>query len=175
MNFNGNIDYYNNVSFINASRNVGKHLLYSQSLQLRYMFDDIMEAEFNGNYLLNFAEYKLPFSNKVSAQSYMFSLGSKTYLGDHFTVGLELAQRLNDGFTNAEMNVNPTLINSYIEYTFMSNKQALLRLQGFDLLNQNTGISREIIGNDILDNRNDRLARYFMLTLNIRLQKYPKK
>ncbi|MNT03351.1 hypothetical protein D3C72_1378800 [compost metagenome] len=51
----------------------------------------------------------------------------------------------------------------------------MLRFQGFDLMNQNTGISRAVVGNDILDVRNNRLARYFMLSLNIRLQKYPKK
>ncbi|MNN52485.1 hypothetical protein D3C81_1671870 [compost metagenome] len=62
-----------------------------------------------------------------------------------------------------------------MEYTFGRNNLGMLRFQGFDLMNQNTGISRAVVGNDILDVRNNRLARYFMLSLNIRLQKYPKK
>ncbi|MOA58768.1 hypothetical protein D3C78_1832280 [compost metagenome] len=51
----------------------------------------------------------------------------------------------------------------------------MLRIQGFDLLNQNSGITRDVIGNDILDVQNERLSRYFMISLNFRLQKYPKK
>ncbi|MNL33607.1 hypothetical protein D3C87_1555290 [compost metagenome] len=57
----------------------------------------------------------------------------------------------------------------------MRNNLAMLRIQGFDLLNQNSGITRDVIGNDILDVQNERLSRYFMISLNFRLQKYPKK
>ncbi len=175
LNINGNGDFYNNVSQINESRITNRQFIYSQSLQLRYTLDDVIESEFNGNYMLNSAKYKWPFENSITAHSFVLSLGNKIYCTEHMTLGVELSQRFNDGYRGSTMNVNPTVINSYIEYTFLPNKLAMLRLQGFDLLNQNTGISREIIGNDILDIRNNRLARYFMVSLNLRLQKYPKK
>ena len=33
----------------------------------------------------------------------------------------------------------------------------------------------EYVGNDVFETRNNRLGRYLMLTLNVRLQSYPKK
>jgi len=175
LNLTGNFNYYNNVSFVNARKNYGNLLMYSQSVQLRYMFDDYFETELNGNYTLNYASYDWPFSNKVTAESYVLSWAGKGYLGNQWTVGMEVSQRFNKGYTYSGMNINPTIINAYVEYTFLANNRAMLRLQGFDLMNQNTGISREVIGNEILDIQNNRLSRYFMMSLNIRLQKYPKK
>ena len=49
---------------------------------------------------------------------------------------------------------------------------ATIRLQGYDLFNQNTGISRTVNETTITDSRNNRLARYFLVTFNLRLQKF---
>ncbi|WP_293929008.1 TonB-dependent receptor [Sphingobacterium sp. UBA6320] len=176
MSLNGNADYYNNVTYINDRRNDGGHFLYSQSLQFRYMFNDLFEAELNGNYSLNKASYKLPFNDQIIAHTGVLGLGSKCYVSEHSSFGVEVSQRLNAGYSSSSWtNINPTIINAYFEYTFMRNNLAMLRIQGFDLLNQNSGITRDVIGNDILDVQNERLSRYFMVSLNFRLQKYPKK
>jgi len=52
----------------------------------------------------------------------------------------------------------------------------LVRVQGFDLFdqNRNMGIYSEYIGNDVYEARNNRLGRYFMVSLNMRLQKMVK-
>ncbi|UIR57472.1 outer membrane beta-barrel protein [Sphingobacterium sp. SRCM116780] len=176
MSLNGNADFYNNVTYINDRRNDGGHFLFSQSLQFRYMFNDIFEAELNGNYSLNKATYKLPYNDQIIAHSGVLGLGSKYYVSEHSSFGMEISQRLNAGYSSSSWtNINPTIINAYFEYTFMRNKLTMLRVQGFDLLNQNSGITRDVLGNDILDVQNTRLSRYFMLSLNFRLQKYPKK
>ncbi|UQA74461.1 outer membrane beta-barrel protein [Sphingobacterium siyangense] len=175
MSLNGNADYYNNISYVNDKKSFGGHFLFTQALQFRYTWSDIFEAELNGNYSLNRATFDWPVQDNITAHSGIVGLGSKAYLGKHFTMGLELSQKFNAGYSSSWNNINPTIINAYMEYTFGRNNLGMLRFQGFDLMNQNTGISRAVVGNDILDVRNNRLARYFMLSLNIRLQKYPKK
>mgnify|MGYP000901092329 CR=1 FL=1 len=175
MSLNGNADYYNNISFVNDKKSFGGHFLFSQAVQFRYTWNDILEAELNGNYSLNRATFDWPVQDNITAHSGIVGLGSKAYLGQHFTLGLELSQKFNAGYSSSWNNINPTIINAYMEYTFGRNNFGLLRFQGFDLMNQNTGISRAVVGNDILDVQNNRLARYFMLSLNVRLQKYPKK
>jgi len=175
MSLNGNGDYYNNISFINDKKSFGGHILITQAIQFRYAWNDIFEAELNGNYSLNRATFDWPFRDNITAHSGIVGLGSKAYLGKHFTMGLELSQKFNAGYSSSWSNISPTIINAYMEYTFGRNNLGMLRFQGFDLMNQNTGISRAVVGNDILDVQNNRLARYFMLSLNIRLQKYPKK
>jgi len=47
-----------------------------------------------------------------------------------------------------------------------------LRLQGFDLFNNNTGITRTVNETTVTDSRTLRLARYFLLSANIRLAKF---
>ena len=175
MSLNGNADYYNNISYVNDKKSFGGHFLFTQAIQFRYTWSDIFEAELNGNYSLNRATFDWPVQDNITVHSGIVGLGSKAYLGTHFTMGLELSQKFNAGYSSSWNNISPTIINAYMEYTFGRNNLGMLRFQGFDLMNQNTGISRVVLGNDILDVRNNRLARYFMLSLNIRLQKYPKK
>lgn len=175
MNLNGNADYYNNISYINDKKSFGGHFLFTQAVQFRYAWNDIFEAELSGNYSLNRATFDWPVQDNITAHTGIVGLGSKAYLGQHITLGLELSQKFNAGYSSSWSNINPTIINAYVEYTFGRNNLGMLRFQGFDLMNQNTGISRAVVGNDILDVQNNRLARYFMLSLNIRLQKYPKK
>ncbi|MEB0262726.1 MULTISPECIES: hypothetical protein [unclassified Mucilaginibacter] len=54
----------------------------------------------------------------------------------------------------------------------MKNHLAALRFQVFDLFNQNTGITRSVSGNQIIDTRTNRLGRYFMLSFTMRLQQF---
>ncbi|WP_079716662.1 MULTISPECIES: outer membrane beta-barrel protein [Parapedobacter] len=177
LNINGTTDYVNNISYINDRKNFGRNFIYSQALQLRYTLEDVIETEFNSSYTFNRTRYSLSnWDNRdgINANSVLFGLAGKGYLSDNWAFGFDLSHRLNTGYSSF-VNANPTLLNAYIECTFLQNKMALLRIQGFDLFNQNTGVTREVLGTDILDVRNNRLARYFMLSLNIRLQKYPSK
>lgn len=174
FNLNGTTDYVNNVSYINDEKNYGHNFIYSQAMQMRFALEDLVETELNSSYTFNRTRYSLRSAERTDANSFVIGLASKSYVSDNWALGFDLSHRFNTGY-NSLVNVNPTLLNAYIECTFLRNNMALLRLQGFDLFNQNTGITREVMDTYVLDARNNRLARYFMLSLNIRLQKYPAK
>lgn len=172
LNLNGSADYINNISYINSERNVARHIILSQAANLRYSVEDILETELNTSYTVNRANYSLPSIGDLAANTFLVGMAAKTYLSDFFSLGFDISKRVNTGYTSY-INANPTILNAYMEYTFLRNRMALIRLQGFDLFDQNTGITREVLGSDILDVRNNRLSRYFMLSLNIRLQRLP--
>ncbi|WP_353124636.1 outer membrane beta-barrel protein [Parapedobacter pyrenivorans] len=172
LNLNGTTDYVNNVSYINDQKNFGRNFIYSQAVQMRFMLENIIETELNTSYTFNRTRYSLRNSDGIDANSFLVGLAGKGYLSDNWAFGFDLSHRLNNGYSSF-VNANPTLLNAYVECTFLPNNMALLRFQGFDLFNQNTGVTHEIIGSDALFMRNNRLARYFMVSLNIRLQKYP--
>lgn len=174
LNLNGTTDYVNNISYINEEKNYGRNFIYSQAVQMRFMLEDIVETELNTGYTFNHTRYSLRNSDGINANSLLVGLAAKGYLSDNWAFGFDLSHRLNNGYS-AFVHANPTLLNAYLECTFLSNNMALLRFQGFDLFNQNTGVAHEIMGSDALFMRNNRLARYFMVSLNIRLQKYPSK
>lgn len=177
LDISGNTDYYNNLSYINDQRNKTKQFIYSQSARLRYTWNNYFESMLNTEYFLNNASYTWPYLTEITAHSLLASAATKGYIGEHITLGAEMSQRFNSGYASSFMNSNPTIINAYLEFAFLHNKMALLRFQGFDLLdqNKNMGTYSEYIGNDLYEARNNRLGRYFMVTLNMRLQSYPKK
>nr|WP_284040280.1 outer membrane beta-barrel protein [Sphingobacterium sp. lm-10] len=172
----GNIDYFNNIVFVNTERSLTRQYLFAQNLQLRYSWDEYFESVFNANYFLNQANFELPIRQRIAAHSALFSLGGRGYVSNRFMLGAEMSQKFFRGYVQDITDVSPTIINTYLEYSFWKNKMALLRLECFDLLdqNKNVGVVTEYVGNDIFESRNNRLGRYFMLTLNMRLQRLPK-
>jgi hypothetical protein len=97
-------------------------------------------------------------------------LNGKNYIKD-FTLGYDFSQVVNYGFSSS-VTSNPTIINLYTEYRFLKGKMLTLRFQGFDLLNQNTGVTRTVNETTITDSRINKLGRYFLLSANIRLAKF---
>lgn len=176
LDLTGTSDYYNNISFIDGRKRTTNQLLLNQSMLLKYSINDYFETSLNGNYVWNQARYDIPYKTTIDVKTMFLGLGAKGYINDNLAIGMEMSQRFNDGYKNTVLNANQTMMNSFIEFTFLKNKSALLRLQGYDLLdqNKNSGIISEYIGNDVYEARNNRLGRYFMLSLNIRLQKIPK-
>lgn len=171
LNLNGTTEFANNISYVDGEKNFGRNFIYSQGMQLRFTLDDLIETELNSSYTLNRTRYSLRYTDGIDANSFLVGLAGKGYLSDHWAFGFDLSHRLNSGYSSY-VNANPTLLNAYLECTFLQNNMALLRIQGFDLFNQNTGVTHEVMGSDVLFTRNNRLARYFMVSLNIRLQKY---
>ncbi|MCA5003656.1 TonB-dependent receptor [Sphingobacterium bovistauri] len=173
LDLNGGVDYYNNISFIEDRERTTKQLIFNQSIQLKYSFNNYLESIFNTNYSLNNASYDIPYRTKINVETLFLGLGAKGYVKDNYSLGFEMSQRYNDGYISKFMNVNQTMMNAFMEYTFLQNRTALLRLQVYDLFDQNKqmGIYSEYIGNDVFEERKNRLGRYFMLSLNIRMQK----
>ncbi|PRD49285.1 hypothetical protein [Sphingobacterium haloxyli] len=81
-----------------------------------------------------------------------------------------MTKRFNRGY-NAGIG-DPTFLSIYLEHRFLKNNQGEIRLQGFDIFGQNTGIQRDILDNEIVDTRSNRLSTYFMLSFNYRLQNF---
>ena len=173
MDLNGGVDYYNNLSFIEDRLRTTKQYVFNQSLQFKYAWSDYLETIFKSDYTHNKAQYDIPFRTKINVETLFLGLGAKGYIKDNFSMGFEMSQRYNDGYINKFMNVNQTMMNSFIEFSFLQNRTALLRLQAYDLFDQNKhmGIYSEYVGNDVFEERKNRLGRYFMLSLNVRLQK----
>lgn len=177
LDLTGTADYFNNLSYIDNRKRTTKQVLLNQSLQFRYNLSDYFETALHANYSWNQARYDIPYRTNIDVETLFLGLSSKGYLNDHWALGFETSQQYNGGYKNSILNVNQTIMNSYIEFTFMKNRSALLRLQAYDIFdqNKNAGIVSEYIGNDVFEARNNRLGRYFMLSLNLRLQKLPKK
>jgi len=177
LDLTGTTDYFNNLSYIDSRKRITKQIMFNQAVHVRYSWNDYFESSLHANYVLNKARYDIPYKTKINIATMFIGIGAKSYISDNLALGFEMSQRFNDGYKNTIFNANQTLMNSFIEATFLKNKSISLRLQANDLFdqNKNSGIISEYIGNDVYEARNNRLGRYFMMSLNVRLQKLPKK
>jgi uncharacterized membrane protein YgcG len=171
LTLNGGASYNNNISYIEDQRNLGKNWVLNQGAKLRVDIDSVMDTEISGNYSINNTKYSLPSSINTNAKTWTVGLDGRNYFFYNWILGYNLTQTINQGFSST-VKANPTLLSSYIEYQFLKKNIASFRFQAFDLFNENTGVSRTVSGNQIIDTRTNRLGRYFMLSFTLRLQKF---
>ncbi|MEJ6982342.1 outer membrane beta-barrel protein [Pedobacter sp. P351] len=171
LTFNGGAYYNNYIAFANSQRNIGRNLVLEQGLKFRVDFKDIMDAEINTSYSINKTKYSLESSTDRQTNKIILGLSGRNYFFKDLTFGYDFSKNINQGFVNSG-NPNPMILNLMAEYRFLKGNMGSLRLQGFDLFNENTGISRDVFDNEIVDRQTNRLARYFLLSFNLRLRKF---
>jgi hypothetical protein len=167
---NGGANFSNNINYIEGERDQGKNWVFNQGAKLRVDLDSLMDTEISGNYSINTTRYSQS-SISTDAKTWTFGLDGRNYFFNNLVLGYNLTQTINHGFSST-VKANPTLLSTYVEYQFIKNHLAALRFQAFDIFNQNTGVSRTVAGNQIIDTRTNRLGRYFMLSFTLRLQKF---
>jgi hypothetical protein len=179
-----NGSYDNNISFAENVKNTGQNWTIRPGVRLRVDFTDIIDINISGNYsynknTINYPEYTKAgtvypahtYTSEVNTKT--LSLEGKNFFFKNWTLGYELSKLWNSGYANvSSQNTNPLIMSSYIERRFLKNNKGTLRFQGFDLFNQNTGLSRDVNGSIETISQNNRLGRYFLLTFNLRLQKF---
>ncbi|MDP4228217.1 MAG: hypothetical protein Q8910_17820, partial [Bacteroidota bacterium] len=83
-----------------------------------------------------------------------------------------LSNNLYKGLSNSNFNKNYFLWNLGFGKKLFNKQQGLIMLSVFDLLNQNTNISRTVTETYIRDTQSTILKRYFMLTFTYKLNRY---
>lgn len=169
LSLNGNLSYSNNISFINSLKNTGKNFVGTQGLNVDIRLKDWLEIGAGGSFTYNQAKNSLTPLANTEVRSYTVSSNGKIYFPAKLVLSYDLNKTFNSGYG---VTANPFIINGYLERQFSKNNQFSIRLQVFDLLNQNTSISRSVNANSITDTRTNKLGQYFMLSFNFKLQQF---
>lgn len=166
----GALNYSNNASFINYERISGETWGLNQGLTLRLDLPDVMDINLSNTYSLNKTNYSIENLIVNTTSSFIVSLAGRNFLFKKLTAGYNFTKTFYSGYSS-NIQVSPAILDVYFEYNFLKNNKASIRLQGFDLFNQNVGVNRAVSGNSITDTRSNRLSRYFLLILSLRLQR----
>lgn len=167
----GGLGYNNNISFTNSNRTINSTWLWNQGMQFGLNLPGLMDLNMIANYSLSRAEYHSDSSINTTIHSVVFGLNGRNYFLHRFVFIYDIGHTFNKGYSGTVAN-NPTNINVSLEHWILKDKKASLKLQCYNLLNQQNTIARMISGNTITDSEVNRLGRYFMLTANIRLNKF---
>lgn len=169
-----NYNYSNNYGFTN-----GVLLETISNIYTAVLTSTIIKAN---KYTL---EVSLKPSYNQSSSSKNIQLNNSGYLfnGD-FYLKIKLPQNISlttntsynyQGSTNAYSQSNSILtINTVLEKNFFKNKSLRAAISGNDLLNQNKGFSRSVLGNYLNESTYDSIQRYFLLTLAWDFSKFGK-
>ena len=171
FNYGGTANYNNNISFLNFAKNIGTNWLVSQRFSMDYKLKKWLETSGGVNYTLNDAKYSLtPTANSV-IKVWNLTQSSRLFFKNDFILSYDLDKTINTGYTD-NVTANPLIINTTLEKQFLKKKNASVKLQAFDLLNENINVNRSVTAFSITDTRANRLGRYFMLSFVFRFSKF---
>jgi len=179
LSFNGRVSYTNDIGFNtnvdavgieNVRKNISKNLQYRPGLRFRVDINDVIDAQLNGTYAVNHTNNSDPTLGSVNTRELEIDINGKNYFWNNWTFSYDFSHNVNYGYTQKV--TNPNILNLYVERRFLKNNMATIRLSGNDLFNQNAGYSITSTSNYTNESSVNRLGRYFLLTLNIRLQKF---
>ncbi|MFN5422200.1 MAG: outer membrane beta-barrel protein, partial [bacterium] len=171
LSINGTAVFNNNISFIDGQQNEGRNLLLSQGAKFEYNLKEWLELDLGARYGLNRVRYTLPGQQNVDYSSWVITNNSRIDIPGGWVFRHDLEYIINVGLSSS-VNQNITLLNASFEKTILKKKNGIIRISGFDILNQNKSIARTVNGNNILDTRVNRLTQYFMLTFIYRFNKF---
>lgn len=136
-----------------------------------YKLKKWLETSGGVNYTLNDAKYSLtPTANSV-IKVWNLTQSSRLFFKNDFILSYDLDKTINTGYTD-NVTANPLIINTTLEKQFLKKKNASVKLQAFDLLNENINVNRSVTAFSITDTRANRLGRYFMMSLVFRFSKF---
>ncbi len=171
FNLGGNITYNNNVSFVNSQENKGKNWILGQRFATDIKIKKWLETTVGVNYSLNSSKYSLQNQFNSDASVWTFSHSARLFFPGNWKFNYDMDKSINSGYAS-NVNANPFIINATLEKALFKKQNASIKLQAFDLLDQNTSVNRSVTGSAITDTRTNRLGRYFMLSFVFRLNKF---
>lgn len=167
---NSLVNYNNNISLVDDERTIGRNWLYSQGANFEFNIP-WLELVTGVRYNLNYADFRDAGQSITRQSTWTLSSDARFDLGKGFIFRWDFDYLLNQGLA-AGVQQNVALLNASLEKEVFKSKNGIIRLAGFDILKQNTSVSRNISTNFITDTRTNRLTQYFMLSFTYRLNKF---
>ncbi len=177
ISFMGGLNFGQAISYISddlddleGNKNILKSFGASQGAFFRYNPSENLELNIGGryNYSLSKASYETRNNREIHSIAPTF-IGSVN-ITPNTIFGADLSKTFNSGY-GPNINENPFIINAYVEQRFFKDQRASIRLQAFDMLDQQISLNRTV-SDIITDTRTNRLGRYFMFTLTYKLEKF---
>ncbi len=168
----GSVNYNNSISFTDNLKNAGHNWILSQGLNAQINPIKWLEVNPEVDYTYNHNSNNLIISSNTQVtSSWRLNFNSRTYFLKTWLIGTEISKTFNNGYSSS-LTGNPLILNTYLEKKFFKNKNGTLRLQADNLFNENASVSHFVSANSIIDARNGKSPRYFLVTFTMRFQKF---
>lgn len=170
VNFDPNINYNNDVRFVNGSKLTSKRLSITPRLGVGFNFREMLEIEPNYSVTFNNTKYSLDTNEDENFISHRASIRATTYWPENIVWGNDLTYSYN-GNVSSGFDKDVLFWNMSIGAQFLKDK-LLFKILAYDLLDQNNNSSRSTGADYIQDYQSTVLKRYFMASLTIKFDKF---
>ena len=169
-----NLTYTHSVGYVSVDRNadsqksVTKALGISERLAASYR-NEWLEVELNGS--LNYTNNRSELQPNNNLDTWQFSYGGMVGVtapwGTSLTTNLNMQSRR--GYSDASMNTNELIWNAQISQSFLKGKALTVSLQLYDILHEQSTISRTLTAMQRSDTEYNAITSYAMLHVIYRL------
>jgi len=161
------------LTYVNGEENINSSFSRSFRLSFDTRKKDLWDLDFGGELTITNARYSIQESlnNRFINLNYYVDLSYTPNATWQFGVNADVVNYSSESFSGA---VNIPLISAEINYNFLKNKRGMITLEGYDLLDKNTGISRISEMNYLRETKSTIIGRYVMLSFKYRINKAAK-
>jgi len=171
LTYSGSANVNNNVAYIDYRKNIAKNFMIRKEIEFEIDIKDVIDFELETSYSVNRTQYSQSNFTDRQTNSLSFQIRGRNYFFKDLTLGYDLRKTMNSGFDDGIVR-NPTILRLFTEYRLLKGNKGTIRFEGNDIFNENTGISRDVFDNIIVDRQINRLDRYFMLAFIMNLNKF---
>ncbi|MCB2406499.1 outer membrane beta-barrel family protein [Hymenobacter lucidus] len=171
LNLTTNSNYTHGLSFVNDELNVAHSWNVGQGLSVNSSYNDQLEFGLSANVTYQQARYSLLPGQNTAYFTQTLTADAYYQLPAHFVLTTDLWLSNNTGRA-AGYNQRVGLWNASLAKQFLANQQAEVKLQVYDLLNQNRSVVRNVTDTYLEDVRSRVLTRYVLLSLTYTLRKF---
>ena len=154
-------NYSNNNGFTNFEENVSRQLNLSEVLSLNYSSKKFLFS-IRGNFTYNKVKNSLEGQHDREFMNYGGSANSTIHLPYDFNIQTNFSYTTNSGYADG-FKQNEALWNASIEKQIFKQKNGIVRLKIYDILQQRSNISRNVTSNYIRDTTTNTLTSYFIV------------
>ncbi|HKP31283.1 MAG TPA: outer membrane beta-barrel protein [Chitinophagaceae bacterium] len=171
LNLNTNIDKSRNINFVNGAKNIINTWNIGEELNLNFIHKEALDLSLGTRVSYNGVKYSLTGQQNTNYWNQEVSLDANIYFPHGFSLASEYTFTRNTGYSNG-FNTNVSLWNAGIAKQMFKNKKGEIRVQMFDILNQNVGISRNANQNYIEDVQTKILNRFFLVGFTYNISRF---
>ena len=174
LNTSTNLSYNHNVGYVQVAGNpeseesVTKSLGIGERLALSYR-NDWLEVELNGS--VNYQKNRSELQANNNLDTWQFTYGTTLSLyapwGTQLTTGMNMQSRR--GYNDNSMNTNELIWNAQLSQSFLKGNALTLSLQFYDILHQQSTVSRALTAMQRSDTEYNAITNYAMLHVIYRM------
>ena len=171
LNLNSGVSQSHNIGFVNAAKNNINVWNASQEITWNYDYKEILDLSAGVEAIYNDVKYSLQSQQNVQYWNQHYTFEINLYLPKGFSFASDVDYTTRSGLTQG-YNINAILWNAGIAKQVFKNKKGEFRLQVYDILSQNAGVSRSSNQNYIEDLSYNVLKRFWQLSFTYNLSRF---